>query len=66
MKKVEQALVLWMKYARSQNVHISNLLFKEKAFQITKELRENELSASNGWVQRFKSRAADVDLVNQW
>lgn len=53
---IEQALLIWLKFARSQNVPVSSLILKEKALEIAAEMGHTEFSASNGWMDRFKSR----------
>lgn len=54
--KVEQALLIWIKSARTQNLPISSFILKEKALEIADELGESNFSASNGWLQRFTLR----------
>lgn len=78
-EEVEKALLIWIKYARAQNVPISSIIVKEKALQIAAEFGEKEFSASNGWIDRFKTRhnltfkkicgeANDVDpeITEEW
>lgn len=54
--EIEEILVRWLKYARSQNVPISAVILKEKAIEIAEELNIKDFSASNGWIERFKER----------
>ncbi|XP_054717478.1 tigger transposable element-derived protein 4-like [Uloborus diversus] len=53
---IEDALLKWFRFARTNNVPISGLILKEKALEIAKEFEEENFSASNGWIERFKDR----------
>lgn len=55
-EKLEEDLLNWIEITRSQNVHVSTIMLKEKALQIAKELGQPNFTACNGWIQRFKTR----------
>lgn len=76
---VEEALVKWLKAARSKNLPISGPLLVEKALVFASQLKHDDFVCSNGWLARFKARhgittrsisgegaAADVDGAEQW
>ena len=53
---VEEALVLWLKVIRSQNIPISGSIIRAKAEELAKELGHGDFQCSSGWLQRFKGR----------
>ena len=57
---VEEALVIWFKSRRDQNVPISGSILRAKAEELSKELGHVEFQCSSGWLQRFKERHAIV------
>ena len=57
---VEEALVIWFKSRRDQNVPISGSILRAKAEELSKELGHVELKCSSGWLQQFKERHAIV------
>ncbi|KAH8021087.1 hypothetical protein HPB51_012371 [Rhipicephalus microplus] len=76
---VEEALVKWLKAARSKNLPISGPLLVEKALVFASQLNHDNFVCSNDWQARFKARhgittrtvlgegaAADVDGAEQW
>nr|XP_002735168.1 PREDICTED: tigger transposable element-derived protein 6-like [Saccoglossus kowalevskii] len=76
---VEQALLKWFTSARSMNVPISGPILQAKAEDLGQRMNHSEFKASNGWLERFKSRhgitfksvcgeAASVsdDMVDDW
>ena len=80
-EEVDNALLEWFQKARSKNMPISGPILQEKALQIAKALdvSPGEFKASNGWLDRFKTRngikakfisgeAGDVseDTVGSW
>ena len=69
----------WFQLARSQNIPISGPMIQEQARDFARELGKDDFKASNGWLDRFKSRhnignaklcgeRADVDpvTVDSW
>ncbi|KAH8038961.1 hypothetical protein HPB51_004073 [Rhipicephalus microplus] len=77
--KVEEALVKWLKAARSKNLPISRPLLVEKALVFVSQLNHGNIVCNNVWLARFKARhgittrtvsgegaAADVDGAEQW
>ncbi|GES94707.1 tigger transposable element-derived protein 6-like [Rhizophagus clarus] len=56
--QVEKALGLWVENANANNLPVSEIMIKEKAFYFAQEFnipRENILF-SNGWIEKFKRR----------
>ncbi|GES72576.1 tigger transposable element-derived protein 6-like [Rhizophagus clarus] len=54
--QVEKALGLWVENANANNLPVSEIMIKEKAFYFAQEFnisRENILF-SNGWIEKFK------------
>ncbi|GBB87131.1 hypothetical protein RclHR1_01360002 [Rhizophagus clarus] len=55
---VEKAIGLWVENANANNLPVSEMIIKEKAFYFAQEFnipRENMLF-SNGWIEKFKIR----------
>lgn len=52
---IENALIIWFKQCRSQNIPISGALIMEKADMYASEMGI-EFLANNGWLERFKKR----------
>ncbi|GBM17360.1 hypothetical protein AVEN_144841-1, partial [Araneus ventricosus] len=48
-ENVDNALLSWIKYARSQNAPISWNVLKEKSLEFANELGESSFVASNGY-----------------
>ena len=46
----------WFQRARSLNLPISGPLIQEKALSFAKSLKKTDFKASNGWLNRFKTR----------
>ena len=76
---IEEALVLWLKFARSRQVPVSGPLLQTKAQELASELGHPDFKCSSGWLSRFKERhgivyknvcgeSADVseESVQQW
>ncbi|KAH8040151.1 hypothetical protein HPB51_009529 [Rhipicephalus microplus] len=79
LEKTEEALVKWLKAARSKNLPISGPLLVEKALVFASQLNHDNFVCSNGWLARLKAKhgitrrtvpgegaAADVDGAEQW
>ena len=77
--EVEEALVSWLKYARSQNVPISVPILQTKAEKLAAELGFDDFKCSTGWLSRSKERhdivfktvscesaVVDGDVVASW
>ena len=54
--EVEEALVSWLKYARSQNVPISVPILQTKAEKLAAKLGFDDFKCSTGWLSRSKER----------
>lgn len=46
----------WFYVACTKSILISGPILKEKALQVSKELEADNFNASNGWLDKFKSR----------
>lgn len=54
--ELEQAILIWFKQVRSQNLAVSGQLLKEKAMKLAEELAIDTFHASNGWLEKFAQR----------
>ncbi|KAK3091960.1 hypothetical protein FSP39_024021 [Pinctada imbricata] len=76
---VEGALTQWFTEARSRDIPLSGPILTEKAADLAKHLNMPDFSATNGWLERWKSRNnigfkrmhgekkdADEGAANQW
>ena len=56
--EIDSTLLEWLRKARSKNISITGPMLQEKAMQISKALdvQPEEFKASNGWLNRFKTR----------
>lgn len=56
--EIDSTLLEWLRKARSKNIPITGPMLQEKAMQISKALdvQPEEFKASNGWLNRFKTR----------
>lgn len=54
--EVEEAVLRWYRDACSKNISVSGPMVKAKAKELAQVLARNEFKASNGWLERFKSR----------
>ena len=53
-KDIKDALILWMKFARSCQVPISGPVLQTKAQELASELGHPDFRCSSGWLSRFK------------
>lgn len=54
--QLEDALVMWIKQVRSQNLPLSGPIIAAKAREFATKMALEEFSASDGWLSRFKER----------
>uniref|UniRef100_T1JMU9 HTH CENPB-type domain-containing protein n=1 Tax=Strigamia maritima TaxID=126957 RepID=T1JMU9_STRMM len=54
--EVEDSVLRWYRDACSKNASVSGPMVKTKAKELAQVLGRNEFKASNGWLERFKSR----------
>lgn len=66
MPKMEKALFRWFLQLRNKNYPVTGLMIKEQAKILHSKINENqsEFIASDGWLQRFKTRYG-VRLINK-
>ena len=77
--QVEEALLLWIREARSENVPLDGPIIKDKALEFANHFGQVNFKGSNGWLANFKKRhglvfrairgeSASVDRqsVNNW
>ena len=55
-EELEQAILIWFKQVRSQNISVIGQLLQEKAREIAAQLQISEFRASNGWLEKFLRR----------
>lgn len=55
-KDVDEALLMWFKQARIQNVAISGSVLQEKANTLAKDLGHDDFAATSGFIDRWKTR----------
>ncbi|GBC02620.1 hypothetical protein RclHR1_04710008 [Rhizophagus clarus] len=56
--QVEKALGLWVENANANNLPVSEMMIKEKAFYFAQEfsIPRKDILFSNGWIEKFKKR----------
>ncbi|KAH6946341.1 hypothetical protein HPB50_012870 [Hyalomma asiaticum] len=54
--QLEDALVMWIKQVRSQNLPLSGTIIAAKTREFATKMALGEFSASDGWLSRFKER----------
>ncbi|GES86601.1 tigger transposable element-derived protein 6-like [Rhizophagus clarus] len=56
--QVEKALGLWVENANANNLPVSEMMIKEKAFYFAQEfsIPREDILFSNGWIEKFKKR----------
>jgi hypothetical protein len=65
-EKLESALAAWFKQANESNESIHGTNLKEKALHNATHLGIVNLSASNGWIKRFKKRCNGLYRTLSW
>ncbi|XP_028177561.1 tigger transposable element-derived protein 4-like [Ostrinia furnacalis] len=71
--KIEEALLKWFKYQRTNNVPINGPILQQKANDFAQRLGE-DFVCSSSWIQRFRARhgivggkvSGDKGAVNEW
>lgn len=53
---IDKVVLEWLNRARSKNVPLSGALVREKAMEIARHLNIDNFKASNGWLDKFKTR----------
>lgn len=53
---VEDALLVWLRDARSRNIPVNGFLLRKRAEQLSVILGQDDFKCSEGWLNRFKSR----------
>ena len=53
---LDEAVFLWFKNARSNNIPVSGNIIKEKAISLSKSLDLADFKASEGWLDKWKQR----------
>lgn len=77
--QLEKALISWMRKMRGLNIPIDGNLLKEQSNSFALKLNIKDFKASDGWLQKFKSRhglsfrklcgesgTANTTLANEW
>ena len=53
---LDKAVYTWFHNTHANNVPVSGVVLKEKALQFAKSLHLDDFRASDGWLDRWKSR----------
>lgn len=53
---VEEALLMWLRDARSRNIPVNGLLLRKRTEQLAFVFNQEQFQCSEGWLNRFKSR----------
>ncbi|XP_064463461.1 tigger transposable element-derived protein 4-like [Ornithodoros turicata] len=77
--RATEALLLWLKRARSSNIPVSGPILQAEANELAERLGHADFKCSNGWISRFKERhglvfkavsgeeaAGDPSVVTNW
>ena len=67
-QNIDEATYEWYQKARLDNIPVTGPMLQEKAKRASEELGDSELTASNGWLDRFKKRfnvKSKVKVVRQ-
>jgi hypothetical protein len=54
--ELESVPFTWYQQARASNIPVDGTILREKAKMITAQLNTENVTASNGWIARFKDR----------
>jgi hypothetical protein len=54
--QIDEVVYEWFSAARYKNAPISGPLIQEKALEVARALNFGSFKASNGWIQKFKTR----------
>ncbi|XP_014260374.1 tigger transposable element-derived protein 6 [Cimex lectularius] len=55
---IDKAVLEWFQRVRAQKIPISGPIIQAKALEVAQELGDTGFKASNGWLQRFRTRHA--------
>lgn len=58
--QVNKAVLRWFTKMRSENVPVNGILIKEKALYFAEELKAEKFQASDGWLQKWKTRLVEM------
>lgn len=77
--EVESALLMWLRDARARDIPVNGLMLRKRAEQLAVILGHNDVTFSDGWLERFKARhgvtfmqicgernSVSVDAVAEW
>lgn len=53
---IDEAMLKWVRAARSKNLPVSGVLLKQKAKEFADSLGHEDFEASTGWLDKFKNR----------
>ncbi|GBM73955.1 hypothetical protein AVEN_29617-1 [Araneus ventricosus] len=54
--EIDEVLMKWFRSARAKNIPVSDVLLQEKAREVGESLRLETFKASNGWLEKFRTR----------
>lgn len=54
--EIDEVLMKWIRSARAKNIPVSGVLLQEKAREVAESLGLETFKASNGWLEKFRTR----------
>ena len=54
--EIDEVLMKWFRSARAKNIPVSGVLLQEKAREVGESLGLETFKASNGWLEKFRTR----------
>ena len=53
---IDSAMLEWFRMARSKNIPVSGPTLQAKAVAVAEQMQLENFKASNGWLEKFKTR----------
>ncbi|GBN76303.1 hypothetical protein AVEN_232952-1 [Araneus ventricosus] len=54
--EIDEVVIKWFRSAREKSIPISSVLLQEKAREVGRTLGLDRFKASNGWLEKFRTR----------
>ena len=55
-QNIDSAMLEWFRMARSKNIPVSDPMLQAKAVAVAEQMQLENFKASNGWLEKFKTR----------